>query len=538
MKLERVPSPIANPLLQQYWENESWVKSFFPYEVTQSSFSKRSTWLNGQAYERNQLVQVIRSYMAPYTLSQKAEQHLFELERDALVVVGGQQAGVLTGPLFSVYKAITVILLAKEQSQLLQVPVVPVFWIAGEDHDIDEINHTYTMQEGRVVKQIFGGSSKIKKMASETAFDREQMKQYVESVFKDYGETQYTAQLLERVLAPIDTCDTFTQYFAALLQQLFTHEGLLFIDAAYEPLRKLESSYFQKIIRNNERIAFSVVEQENALVAQGFSAPLQAIKTNANLFYVKNGERFLLERKGDVYTNSLKGIRFTEDQLLKLAYEHPERLSNNVVTRPLMQEMIMPVLAFVGGPGELAYWATLKTAFEVVDLQMPIFVPRLSMTLIPRKVQYAMQQANISLPQVFNNEIPTLKADFIEQQKSEMLIATIARMEQQLKSQYEQFAIELQQRGLNLESTLERNENYHMQQFDYLKRKLHDQYELKHEVMLRQMNTVHAQLLPNDKPQERMYAVYQFMNDVGPAFLTRILEQVEAIEPKHIVVRL
>ncbi|MER2000473.1 MAG: bacillithiol biosynthesis cysteine-adding enzyme BshC, partial [Lysinibacillus sp.] len=297
MKLERVSSPIQNTLLQQYWENEPSVAAFFSYAIEQQSFSTRLRSLQGQAYEREKLVQVIRSYMAPYTISEKAEQHLNLLQKNAVVVVGGQQAGLLTGPLFSIYKAITVILLAKQQSEKLQVPVVPLFWIAGEDNDIDEINHTYTMQQNRVKKQIFGAQSRVKKMASQTVFEREQLSQYVRDVFKDYGETAYTTELLQRVLAPLEKTSTYTEYFAALLNELFEHEGLLFVDAAYSPFRQLEAPYFQKIITQNEEIACAVVKQEAALTALGFAAPLEANEANANLFYVDEGERFLLERK-------------------------------------------------------------------------------------------------------------------------------------------------------------------------------------------------------------------------------------------------
>lgn len=538
MKLDRVSSPIANPLLEQYWNNESWVQSFFPHAVTQSSFANRLFWLNGQAYNRQQLVQVIQSYMAPYGLSDKAKQHLQVLEQDAVVVVGGQQAGLLTGPLFSIYKAITVILLAKQQSELLQKAVVPLFWIAGEDHDIDEINHTYTMQNDRVKKQIFGETKSIKKMASETTFDRQMLKQYVSNVFKDYGEASYTAELLERVLAPIETTETYTQYFTVLLHELFTHEGLLFIDAAYEPFRQLEAPLFHKIIETNERIAHTVVQQEADFVELGFDAPIQASETNANLFYVENGERFLLERKDGHFVNALKGLRFTEQELIQIAQNEPQLLSNNVVTRPLMQEMTMPVLAFVGGPGELAYWATLKTAFEALDLQMPIFVPRLSVTLVSRQVQYAMQQTNVSLQQVFDRQMPLLKQQFIEAQKSETLLASISAMEQQLHEHYEQLSQQLAENDISLTSTLERNEAYHQQQFDYLKRKLHEQYEVKHEIVLRQMNIVEAQLLPNDKPQERLYSIYQFMNDVGLSLVPSLMDQIDAIEKQHVVVYL
>ena len=538
MKLERVSSPIHNTLLHEYWENKAWVKNFFPYAVTDESFQQRLTWLQQQTYVREELVQVIRSYMEPFVLTEKAEQHLKALEKDALVVVGGQQAGILTGPLFSVYKAITVVLLAKQQSEQLQVPVVPLFWIAGEDHDIDEINHTYTMQGDRVKKRIFGESSRVKTMASQTNFDPQQLRQYVQSVFKDYGETQYSKQLLERVLAPIETCATYTEYFTALFHELFRAEGLLLMDAAYEPFRQMEKKYFVKIIEKNESIATSVVKQELALQQQGFDAPLTATETNANLFYVENGERYLLERKNGIYYNSLKGVRYTEEELLQLAQQSPQQLSNNVVTRPLMQEMTIPVLAFVGGPGELAYWATLKPAFEAVDLQMPIFVPRLSMTLVSRKAQYAMQQTSLTIQNAFDGQVTMLKQQFIEAHQSEELVQTIGEMEQQLQLQYEALAVQLQLEGIQLQSTLTRNASYHQQQFDYLKRKLHEQYESKHDVTLSQMNIVQAQLLPNEKPQERLFNIYQFENDFGPQLVEQLLKHVTPIERQHLVVQL
>ena len=535
MKLERVSSPIPNKLLSEYWANETWVKSFFSYNVNDEGFRERLDWVQQQTYDRAQLAKVVRSYMAPYTISQKAEQHLQQLSNDAVVVVGGQQAGILTGPLFSVYKAISVILIAKQQQDKLRVPVVPLFWIAGEDHDIDEINHTYTMEIDRVIKRIFGEPSRIKKMASYTDFNKEQLRMYVQSIFKDYGETEYSAELLQRVLAPINTTSTFTEYFTALFNELFVEEGLLLIDAAYEPFRKMQSGYFTKLIERNEQIANAVVAQEREFTQLGFAAPIEATSTNANLFYVEQGERFLLERKEGQYVNALKGVHKSKSELIELAQQHPEQLSNNVVTRPLMQEMSIPVLAFVGGPGELAYWATLKTAFEAAGLRMPLFIPRLSVTVVGRKAQYAMQQSHLKVADAFDNRIEQLKSQYIEQQKNDDISETIANMEQQLLLQYETLATQLEVEDVHLDKTLARNEHYHQQQFDYLKRKIQEQYEVKHEAMLRQMNIVQAQLLPNGKPQERLYSVYQLENDFGTSVIKQIMQTVEPIEKQHIV---
>ena len=536
--MERISSPIPNTLLQQYWGNEPWVSSFFPYVITEAAFQNRLTWLNGQAYERDTLVQVIRSYMTPYGVSPKAEQHLTNLKNDAVVVVGGQQTGLLTGPLFSIYKAITVILLAKQQSEILQQPVVPLFWIAGEDHDLDEINHTYTMDVDTAKKRIFGSASRIKLMASNTTFDKEQLREYVKSIFKDYGETDHSVAMLHRVLAPIETSETYTAYFSALFNELFASEGLLLIDAAYTPFRKIQSDYFTTLIKHNEAIASNVVEQERMLIGKGFTAPLEATIENANIFYVQEGERFLLERKNGSFINALKGLRFTYEELVTIAQKEPERLSNNVVTRPLMQEMTLPVLAFVGGPGELAYWATLKTSFEAAGLQMPPFIPRLSITLVNRQAQYAMDQTGLTVVDAFAGRIEESKVQFISQQKNKKITESIEVIEQQLMDQYKTLQNLLIEEKIQLDATLERNAQYHQQQFDYLKRKIDERYEQRYEKVLRHMNVVQAQLMPLNKPQERLYNLYQFENEYGKTLVADLLNQLKPIEQSHLLIYL
>lgn len=535
MNYERVAAPVKNEMLMKYWQNEQSIHSFFEYELTQRSFEDRAKYLQVNTYKREQLTDVIRSFMARFDLTEAVEGNLRALQEGAFVVAGGQQAGLLTGPLFSVYKAITVILLAKEQQQKLGYPVVPLFWIAGEDHDLDEINHTFVISENAVQKRIFGGNTNDKYMASRTLYDQEQLKQFVNDVFAAYGETQHTNQMLEVLHAQVEANETYTAFFAAIMSYFFADHGLLLIDAAYEPLRQLEAPFFERLVSNNESLAKSVVVQENALVDAGFTRPLEAKEDNANIFYVKDGERFLLERRETFYFNGLGAIKLTEAELLAEIKAHPERFSNNVVTRPLMQDYMFPVLAFVGGPGELAYWAALKPAFTLMDMQMPIFMPRLSMTLVDRQAQQVLQTRSLNVEEVLNGEVGNKMVEFLASEQDEQLQETVKTMEETLLKQYEVLEQQLVQKGVKLEKTVERNKNYHLQQFTYLKEKLQDDLQLKHAVTLKQYRLAEHLLLPNGKPQERMYNPFQYLNAYGPTLIDDLLKLEFEIDCKHYV---
>ena len=533
MQLEQIHSPVTNKLLEDYWSEHANIHSFFEYKYNVKSFEKRIEYLKNHSYRSKELAQVIRSYMEQYGVSQKANHYLNELEQGAVVVVGGQQAGLLTGPLYSVHKAISVILLAEQQRKALNTPVVPMFWIAGEDHDIAEINHTYTMVNGEMKKRGYSERSKLKKMASTTEFNGEALEQFIVNVFKDFGETQYTEDLLKNVLQHAKDSKTFTDFFTLLMNDLFEKHGLLMLDATFEPFRQYEKMYFEQLVEHNEQIAKGVFAQEQKLAEAGYPKPIEATEQNANLFYIREGERFLLERQNDFFKNNTASVKFSKEELLAIASDSPQSLSNNVVTRPLMQEMALPVLAFVGGPGELAYWATLKPAFETLQLQMPIFAPRLSMTLVTRQVETLLKQKELSILDVFTNKSEQKMKQFVESLKDDRINNSIEQMKMQLHRQYEELTDYLRSENYHGEDLLEKNKNYHERQFDYLKMKLDKQNIDKHETEIRHYKTIQALLYPNNQYQERFYNPYLFLNTYGETLIDDLLELPMSISDQH-----
>ncbi|MCM0625700.1 bacillithiol biosynthesis cysteine-adding enzyme BshC [Lysinibacillus sp. OL1_EC] len=533
MKLESIQVPIKNHVLADYWSPNTAIHQFFEYEYNDQAFEKRAEHLARNSRDQKELTTIIRQFMEPLGLSKKANEHLEQLEQGAMVIVGGQQAGILTGPLYSVHKAISVIALAKEQSTKLQQPVIPVFWIAGEDHDLEEINHTYTVHGELLKKRAYGERSRRKTMASATTLNKESMTQLINTIIRDIGETEYTETLIKQLVDALNNSETFTDFFACLMNQLFKEEGLLLIDAANFQFRQFEHKYFAQIIQSNEEIARVVTEKEQELECAGYGKPILATYEAANLFYVEDGERHLLERKNDLFVNLAANLKFTQEELLEVAHNHPERLSNNVVTRPLMQEMTLPVLAFVGGPGELAYWATLKNAFSVLDLQMPIFAPRLHITIVTRHVEQLLREHQLTVTDVWEGKALHLKERFIADVQDSEAKRQIQAMQQLLVEKYEELASYLEKQHLQLDKILEKNQENHAKQFDYLQQKIEQTVLGKHETTIRKFMTLQNELYPNDGFQERSFNPYQYFNEFGPMLITEMLKQNYSIGKHH-----
>lgn len=536
MELARITS-VNNPLLSDYWAMSEKLKPFYEYPFNEESFIIRANYLKEQSYDRAQLSRVIRKFMEPIGISPKADEHLMKLENGGIAIVGGQQAGVLTGPLYSVHKAITVILLAKEKSEELGIDVVPIFWIAGEDHDIDEVNHTFTLGDNGPKKKIYQAPPRKKTMASETKIDASQMMEFLNEIFKDYGETEYTKELYYKVAKHVKESDTYTDFFARLMNDLFQDEGLLMIDSAFKPFREYQASFFEKIIRKNEAISASVVEKERLFEETGYGKPISCTEENANLFYVRDGERFLLERKNEYFVNFIGNIKFTKDELLQIAYNHPESLSNNVVTRPLMQEMSIPVLAFVCGPGELAYWGTLKDAFYELNLQMPILAPRLNITIVTRQVGQLLKKYELTVDEVFRGKAKELKQQFIESVQDVKAKQKIEEVKQYIDEQYKWMREHLSEQ-IHLDSIIEKNKQYHFRQLEYLQTKIEQEVLNKHATTIRHFDLMEGELYPNGSYQERIYNPYQYINEYGPTLISDLLKLPLSITNAHYVVEI
>ncbi|WP_230980984.1 bacillithiol biosynthesis cysteine-adding enzyme BshC [Rossellomorea arthrocnemi] len=537
MELESLNIPAINRFASKYLKQEEPVTSFFHYNINSPTvYKERMQDLKSRQFPREGLTECISSYMQGLPTSEKVVSSLEKLRNNAVTVVAGQQAGLLTGPLYTIHKIISVIQLARQQEAELKHPVVPVFWIAGEDHDYQEVNHIYIENDSNLEKVGYPERVLEKKMTSHILYTKSVMKKWLDDILIILGETGYTKQLSSELTKMIDQEDSIVRLFAHIVMSLFKEFGLLVIDSSYPPLRRLETGRFHQLIENSKSITDAVLEQQGDIRGSGFHTQLDISQTAANLFLQIQNERVLLEREGDMFFEKNTGKTYTSNELLSILDESPEAFSNNVVTRPLMQEWLFPNLAFIAGPGEIAYWGELKRAFEFVELKMPPVVPRLNITIVERDINKRIQELELTLHSVITEGVSTARDTFWKSLENPGLETEMKEIQNELERKYERIREQavLIDQGLN--PIIDKNLDFHLGQFDYLRKRIDNALKDKHSLIFTQFMKVENGIRPNGGPQERTWNIIYFLNKYGPTFVNDLTQLDYTFDGTHKVV--
>ncbi|KAA0564081.1 bacillithiol biosynthesis cysteine-adding enzyme BshC [Bacillus sp. CH30_1T] len=520
MEVESLNIPAINKFASQYLKKEEPVTSFFHYNVNSSSvFSDRMKDLASRQFQREDLAECISSYMKSLPSSEKVEESLGKLRNDAVTVIAGQQAGLMTGPLYTIHKIISVIQLARQQEAKLKHPVVPVFWIAGEDHDYQEVNHIYVEKGSKLEKVGYPERVVEKKMTSHITYNKTVMKKWLDDILVMLGETEHTNQLSSDLTKMIEDEEDIVRFFAHFVMSLFKDFGLLVIDSAYPLLRKLESRHFHHLIENSQSITDKVLEQQEEIRKNGYGTQLDISPIAANLFIQLQDERALLEREGNKFFEKNSGKAYSGLELLSILDESPESFSNNVVTRPMMQEWLFPTLAFVAGPGEIAYWGELKKAFEYVGLKMPPVVPRLNITIVEREIDKRIQDLQLTLHGVITEGVSTARNAFWKSLERPDLEFEMMEIQEELQRKYEKIREQAVSIDQGLHPIIDKNLEFHLSQFEYLRNKVDKALKDKNSLTFNQFMKVENSIRPNEGPQERTWNVLYFLNKYGLDFV-------------------
>lgn len=527
MEVREISLAATTPLATDYINGTFPLEKGFSYSFQkEDAFWRRLGDIKARTYPRREIVECLRSYHQRFHASPKTFANIEKLLRpDSAVVVGGQQAGLLTGPLYTIYKIISIIKLAKEQERKLGVPVVPLFWIAGEDHDIAEVNHIYVAESGKIKKRVYPDVPKERRMVSDLPLDGEVCSKWIDDIVKTYGETDTTNKLLDFLFRCLDESETFVDFFASIVLRLFASEGLVVLNAADASLRAVESSFFVSLIERHREVTDAVLQKQHQLRQLGYKNVLDVQPHCANLFYYDGRERWLLEHdpQKEMFCSKNGEVVFSKEELIQLAKASPSNLSNNVVTRPLMQEFLLPTLAFVAGPGEIAYWAELKEAFSVFDFKMPPVVPRVNVTIVERSIQTDLDDIGADVMDVFTGRIAEVKQNWLARQIRYPLDEIFAKA----KAEIEQIHRPLREIGMEIDrglaGLLTKNANLLQAQIDFLQQTLHQSLMRKYETELRKFSRVEMSLMPNQSPQERIWNIFYYINKYGFDFLEKLL---------------
>ncbi|MDR6224812.1 bacillithiol biosynthesis cysteine-adding enzyme BshC [Desmospora profundinema] len=500
------------------------VAHHYPYNPgDDASFQARADRLHfHERVSRHRLVEVLRRYHGEDLIHPAVEANLERLtQEDSLVVIGGQQAGWLTGPLYTLYKAVTVLQLADREQQRLNRPVIPVFWIAGEDHDWDEVNHVYLPSPTGVERIPFPLEVSGRRSVGTIRPGEERLAQGVEAVIRHLPDTEHKPALLEALLDSTRGADGFSRHFARLMHRWFGPRGLLLVDSSDPSLRSLEVPFFRWLLKNGTRVGEVVRERALALEREKMAPKVDLQPGKAHLFVEVDGERHALYRD-EAGFYSREGMRWSSDEMDRLLDERPQVFSNNVITRPLMQEWLFPTLATVVGPGEVAYWGLLKGAFETAGMEMPILYPRIQATLIGRREEKWLRRYRMTLDDVHKRWQETF-ARRLSHRYGWDPDDSFGRLRRQLEDAYRPLIGELAGLRPDLAALGESSLKRALEGADALEQASRQALREKDRAEEGRFHHLRTHLFPGGRPQERVFNPVAYWNAYGESWIHFLL---------------
>ncbi|MFB9280008.1 bacillithiol biosynthesis cysteine-adding enzyme BshC [Cohnella cellulosilytica] len=512
-------------LAERYRLEDSQVRELFGSHPGEArSWEDRAAYLDDTAGGRADLRRVaeaVKAYHRKLPAHAETDKALEKLEREgALVVVGGQQAGLFGGALLIYYKALSVIQAAREAERRLNRPVVPVFWIAGEDHDFDEANHVNVQTPGGEVRRVRIERPEGPRLAvSRTPLSAEQWADALRELAAQLPDTEFKPQLLDRLQSHVTDAPSLSLAFARLLADWFGKQGLLLLDADDPNLRALEGPMFRELISRSDELEEALKAGEGRVLAQGFKLQAETAPGSANLFLHHEQGRLLLHKDAGRFVDRRGVVSLSREEMLELTAHRPDLLSTNALTRPLMQDYLLPVLGTVLGPSEIAYWAILGPAFGEFGMRMPLLLPRQSFTYIEPAVAGLLDKYSLTVQQAIE-DWETLRAEWLGSQDEWNLEEQFRRVKEQFAALYEPVMNTVSGLQPGLARLAESNRDRIVEQISYLESRSVDAIAKRHESSLRQWDRIRQSLTPLAKLQERVYGTIHFWNRYGPGWLT------------------
>lgn len=540
MQIKGVSLDNLDQLIVDYKTEKATIMDFFEYHpFKKSSYTQRLKDLNERTFKRKELSELLVEKNKEWHCSSQTLEKISHLEdEESVVVVGGQQAGLLTGPLYTMNKVISIIKFAQEQEEELGIPVIPLFWIAGEDHDYAEVNHTYILEENKPVKHTLKHHLHDQPSLTNIEKDDAALEEFIDELFGTFQETEFTKNLHEEITFAREAAKNYVDFFAILIHQLFADYGVVLIDSHDADVRKLESEYFNTFIKHQEGVNQATINAKQSLAQKGYSVALDVDEAGTNLFYELQNNRILLQRDGDFWTDKQEVVQLSMDDMINLAEDEPERLSNNVITRPMMQEFLFPTLAFIGGNGEIAYWSVLKNAFAELGLKMPPVLPRLSFTYIDNKMVSVSKALQVSIEDCLKNVLVTYKLNWLKNQTSPAVPELFASFSEILKMAHEPIQEQAEKIRSDLGSLTKKNLEKIENEMSYLEERFTKVIKEKNASELAKYDFLNSMVNPNGGLQERIWSPYLILNEFGTSFIKELMKEQLSFKTDHYLVYL
>ena len=475
------------------------------------------------AGKRAALVEMLVAYNRSLGCSEAAGMQIQKLlDPRAVAVLCGQQAGLFTGPLYTIYKGIGAVKLAARLEKELGRPVVPVFWIAAEDHDISEANHAWVQDREnrpqRMVLEMEHGGEPVGK----TSLDEEAGQAVLAAFTEMMPDTEFAPEILAWIEEARQASATPVAWFGRVMTRLFADEGLVFFNPLLPEARQMASSVFARVVERREDVQLALVSRDTALKAAGY--PLQVEREgDATLLMLMAEKRTSLYFRDGRYTTRDGAVTYTDDELLAVAHAAPDKLSPNVLLRPLVQDSIFPTVAFITGPGETAYFAQVTALYPVLGLTPPVIYPRTGVTVVEPRLTRHINKYQIP-EHILLSDLGGYLEQMLRRENDVDLDRLFCHLRRHLTVEYDHLKEDLAKLNPQLGKLAETNLQHVYSEIRYLEDKARDEFKQKNDVTIRQFAALEQSLRPLGKLQERVYGCLPYLIKYGPTFWRQLVD--------------
>ncbi len=441
---------------------------------------------------------------------------------DSVAIVTGQQMGLFGGPLYTWYKALTAVVMARRWGETLGVPCVPCFWLVSEDDDFGEVDHAvFLPRRGspiRVQYQPEGGfAGTLPTTCRLTAA--------IGSVLDAAAEALAGEEAAAEVAALLNACyvpgGTLARAFSRLMTHLLSPLGLVLVDPADPALKRLAAPVFARELTTAPAASRAILTHTQVLAAAGYAPQARALDDGVNLFLLEEGRRLPLVARGSEIAVRGTDRTVPRSRLEALLGEAPERFTPNVFLRPLVQDSLLPTLAEVTGPAEMAYLAQLLPAYGLFDLPVTPLLPRASVTLIPRWAARLLARHELA-PFDLHEERGTLVSRALRRHLPPGAEDRLAALRAEITGAFEGLRGIAADVDPTLTPVVGSAEGSVRKQLETVERRLLQAVKRRHQEVEEQITRLQDGLLPGGALQERVLSLPSFLAQHGLDLLTRL----------------
>jgi bacillithiol synthase len=507
--------PHQPKLFLEFVDHFEKVKSFYLLPPAMAAVTRTARKLDYPDDRRAEVSSILRNQNITLGAGEETLSNLKRLEKGAVAIFSGQQVGLFSGPAYSVYKALAAIQIAEELTRR-GIQAVPIFWMATEDHDVDEVRHSTWFDKGKLVR------FELPAAAAGRPVGRIPLGAQIEPLVQEAAEllaNQGSDLLAQYLVESYRAEETYGSAFGKLFARLFAQHGLILMDPLDNGLHKIAAPLYQHALADRDALNEKLLERGKDLDRAGFEVQVKVTSRSTLLFHLADGVRQVVTANAGKFQAGEK--TWPREELVHMTHMEPENFSPNALFRPVVQDYLLPTAAYIAGPAEIAYFAQSEVVYRHLLGRMPVMLPRAGFTLVDAKANKLLRKYGLTVEDVWSGS-QDLRHKMERRSVSSALAKEFGRDQKQIAKMLSQLGKQIEKLDPTLKGTVERTRKSIEFQIDKLRRKAGRAQDQKNGLISTHEQYLESLLYPHKGPQERELCLLPFLARWGAAGLSEL----------------